>query len=87
MFRPLRVRELYLQGHLMQHAADNNALSDRHYVTLILRLTLDQVGDVISGELVDTTNSRPEHFVGITGLHQAMEAWFQQQHSKREHEP
>jgi hypothetical protein len=71
----------------MPSAGDKPTLSDRHYVTLILRLTLDQVGDVINGELVDTANSLPEHFIGITGLHQAMEAWFQQQHSKREHEP
>ncbi len=69
----------------MPQAADNSALLDRHYVTLILRLTLDQAGDLIRGDLVDTTNGLPEHFIGTTGLHQAVEAWLRQQNSKDEH--
>ena len=71
----------------MPQAAHNSALLDRHYITLILRLTLDQAGDLIQGDLVDTTNSLPEHFIGTTGLHQAVEAWLQQQHSRNEQEP
>jgi hypothetical protein len=71
----------------MPQAADNSTLSDRHYITLILRLTLDQAGDLIQGHLVDTTNSLPEHFFGTTGLHQAVEAWLRKQHFKDEHKP
>ena len=71
----------------MPQAADNSTLSDRHYITLILRLTLDQAGDLIQGDLVDTTNGLPEHFIGTTGLYQAVEAWLRQQHSKDEQEP
>jgi len=71
----------------MPQAADNSTLLDRHYVTLILRLTLDQAGDLIQGDLVDTTNGLPEHFIGTTGLHQAVEAWLRKQHSKDEQEP
>lgn len=66
----------------MPQAADNSTLSDRHYVTLILRLTLDQTGDLIQGELVDTANTIPEHFIGTTGLYQVVEIWLQQQRSK-----
>ena len=71
----------------MPQAADDSTLSDRHYVTLILRLTLDQAGDLIQGDLLDTTNSLPEHFIGTTGLYQAVEAWLRKQHSKDEQEP
>ena len=63
----------------MPQAADDSTLSDRQYVTLILRLTLDQAGDLIQGDLVDTTNGLPEHFIGTTGLHQAVETWLQEQ--------
>lgn len=71
----------------MPQAGDNSTLSDRHYVTLILRLTLDRTGDLIQGDLLDTINSLPEHFIGTTGLHQAVEAWLRQQHAKAEQEP
>ena len=63
----------------MPQAADNSTLSDRHYITLILRLTLDRAGRLIQGEMVDTTDSRPEHFIDASGLHQAVEAWLRQQ--------
>jgi hypothetical protein len=71
----------------MPQAADDSTLSDRHYVTLVLRLTLDQAGDLIQGDLVDTTNTLPEHFIGTTGLHQAVQSWLRKQHSKDEQEP
>jgi hypothetical protein len=69
----------------MPQAADNSTLLDRHYVTLILRLTLNQAGDLILGSLTDTTTGLPEHFIGTTGLYQAVEAWLRQQQFKDEH--
>jgi hypothetical protein len=63
----------------MPHAPDDITLAHRHYVTLILRLTLDRGGRLIRGELVDTTDSRPEHFIDASGLHQAVETWLKQQ--------
>ena len=71
----------------MPQAADNSTLLDRYYVTLILRLTLNQAGDLIQGSLTDTTTGLPEHFIGTTGLHQAVEAWLRQQNSKEKLEP
>jgi hypothetical protein len=71
----------------MPKAVDNSTLLDRHYVTLILRLTLDRAGDLIQGDLVDTTNDLPKHFIGATGLHKAVEAWLRQQHSEDRQEP
>jgi hypothetical protein len=62
----------------MPHAADDITLADRHYITLILRLTLDRGGRLIWGELVDTTDSRPEHFINASGLHRAVETWLRQ---------
>jgi hypothetical protein len=63
----------------MPYTAENSTLADRHYVTLILRLTLDQSGRLIQGELATTTDSRQEHFTGNVGLHQAVEAWLRHQ--------
>jgi hypothetical protein len=57
------------------HPADENSLADRHYVTLILRLTLDRGGRLIQGELVDTTDSQLARFIGVTGLNQAVQDW------------
>ncbi len=63
----------------MVQPADESTLADRHYITLILRLTLDQDGQVIQGQLVDTTNALPEPFIGASGLNQAVAAWLRQQ--------
>ena len=63
----------------MPHPADDITLADRHYVTLILRLTLDQTGQLLKGELVDMTDTLQKRFLGSTGLHQALEAWLRQQ--------
>lgn len=63
----------------MPHTPENPTLADRHYVTLILRLTLDRAGRLIQGDLATTTDSRQEHFTGSRGLHQALEAWLTQQ--------
>jgi hypothetical protein len=41
----------------MPHPADDITRADRHYVTLILRLTLDRTGQLLQGELVDTTDT------------------------------
>ncbi len=42
----------------MPQAADDSTLSDRHYVTLILRLTLDQAGDLIKQHSKDEQEPR-----------------------------
>ena len=63
----------------MPHPADDISLADRHYVTLILRLTLDQTGHLLQGELVDMTDTLQKRFLGLTGLNQAVEAWLKQQ--------
>ncbi len=63
----------------MSRPADATSLTDRQYVTLILRLTLDRRGQLIQGELVDTIESRPERFLGADGLIQAVATWLRQQ--------
>lgn len=66
----------------MPHRADDTTLAERHYVTLIVRLTLDEQGRLIQGALLDTANSLPEHFLGAPGLTQAVTHWLQQQEHK-----
>ena len=63
----------------MSLPADDTALKDREYVTLILRLTLDREGRLIQGELADTKGIRNQWFFGASGLNQAVAAWLKQQ--------
>jgi hypothetical protein len=63
----------------MPEPADTTSLTDRHYVTLILRLTLDQMGRLMGGELVDTTHTLQKRFVGVAGMNRAVESWLHQQ--------
>lgn len=70
----------------MPATADNSTLADRHYITLILRLTLDRNGQLIHGDLAGTTDARQEHFIGTTGLYQAVEAWLRQQQQTEENQ-
>lgn len=63
----------------MPRAPDDITLADRHYVTLILRLELDRTGQLLQGELVDTTDTLQKRFLGLAGLNQAVTAWFKQQ--------
>lgn len=73
----------------MPHPVDNTSQADRHYanVTLILRLTLDQAGHLLQGELVDTTDTLQKRFLGLTGLNQAVEAWLRQQEQPAADDP
>lgn len=63
----------------MPPTLENNALMDRHYVILIVRLTLDSQRQLLQGELADTTNTLHQRFIGAVGLHQAVDTWLQQQ--------
>ncbi len=56
---------------------DEGVLADRHYVTLILRLTLDRNGRLIQGELLNTADTQEEQFIGLSGLNRAVHAWLQ----------
>ena len=63
----------------MPEPTDTTSMTDRHYVTLVLRLTLDQMGRLLQGELMDTTHTLQKRFLGSTGLHQVVETWLRQQ--------
>jgi hypothetical protein len=70
----------------MPHTPDDITLADRYYVTLIVRLTLGRRGQLIQGELVDTTDTVQQRFIGTSGLRQAMENWLQQQEAAEDHQ-
>lgn len=59
----------------MQPPASDEALADHHYVTLILRLMLDPGGQLVQGELVDTSDTVLERFFGVAGLNHAVGDW------------
>jgi hypothetical protein len=56
-----------------------NHLTDRHYVSVVLRLVLDQQGQMIHGELVGDANARPTRFSGWRGLTRALQSWLRRQ--------
>ena len=63
----------------MSNPPNEDSLMKRRYATLILRLLLDQQGQLVYGEIVDVANTHQEHFIGSSGLFSAVEAWLMQQ--------
>lgn len=59
----------------MRPAANETSLADRQHVTLILRLTLDPERRLLQGELLDTTYTHQQRFIGVAGLNEAVQAW------------
>jgi hypothetical protein len=59
----------------MKASTDEGLLADCQYVTLILRLTLDRRGRLIKGEMVNTTDTLQQRFVGLAGLNEAVRGW------------
>ncbi len=63
----------------MSNPANTDELKNRHYTSLILRLTLDQWGRLIQGELVDMTNTPRQRFTTLSELNKAVAVWLKQQ--------
>ena len=59
---------------LAQSPAENH-LTDRRYVSVVLRLVLDQHGQMIHGEVVGDATTRPARFSGWRGLTRAVQSW------------
>jgi len=59
---------------LPQPPAENH-LADRRYVSVVLRLVLDQHGQMIHGEVIGDATTRPARFSGWRGLPPALQAW------------
>ena len=71
---------------LPQSPAEND-LANRHYVSVVLRLVVDQHGQLIQGELVGDVNTRPARFSGWRGLTRALQAWLTRQQDGAADEP
>ena len=54
-------------------------LQNRHYISLIVRLTLDQQGHLIQGELLDTTDTLRQRFTTLSELNNVVATWLKQQ--------
>ncbi|MBK9942295.1 MAG: hypothetical protein IPP13_11830 [Kouleothrix sp.] len=63
----------------MPQPPGENHLADRRYVSLVLRLVLDQHGQMIHGEVVGDANARPTRFSGWRGLTRAVQIWLAHQ--------
>lgn len=66
----------------MSDPANNDDLKNRYYLSLIVRLTLDQYGRLIQGELVDTTATFQRRFTTLSDLNDAVAGWVKQQEQK-----
>jgi hypothetical protein len=62
----------------MRPEANETSLADRQHVTLIVRLTLDPKGRLLQGELLDTTYTHQQRFIGVAGLNKAVQDWLTQ---------
>ena len=63
----------------MSDLASEITLQNHQYISLIVRLTLDQGGHLIQGELVDTTDTLRQRFTTLSELNAAVAAWLKQQ--------
>lgn len=55
---------------------NGNHLADKRYITVVLRLVLDERGQLLHGELIDVEGVLQQRFKGWRGLAQAMRIWF-----------
>jgi hypothetical protein len=65
-------------------SADENHLAERRYVTVVVRLVLDQHGRLIHGEFIDVASVIGVRFSGWRGLIRAVRSWLAQQPSAPE---
>ena len=63
----------------MPQSPADNYLADRHYVSAVLRLVLDEHGKMIYGELVSAPNILPIRFSGWRGMTRAVRNWLSRQ--------
>ena len=52
----------------METPPDEDRLSESHYVTLVLRMMLDQHGHLVNGEIVEVESKSVWRFIGWRGL-------------------
>jgi hypothetical protein len=60
--------------------SESERLADARLVTFVLRLTLDDQGQVVSGELADTESTTPQRFLGKKGLMRTLLASLETRH-------
>jgi hypothetical protein len=63
----------------MAHPLSESNLAKQHYVTLIVRLCVDDHGQLIHGEMLDDKSTFQKRFTGGPGLIGAIQAWLTQQ--------
>ncbi|HMQ54686.1 MAG TPA: hypothetical protein PKD98_21590 [Anaerolineae bacterium] len=68
----------------MSDPVNENVLENRYYISLVLRLVLDQQGRLLQGELIDMTHKPPQRFTTLAGLNRAVAAWFKQQEQAKD---
>jgi hypothetical protein len=63
---------------------NENHLADRRYITVVLRLMVDERGRVTHGQLVEVANGRKQRFVGWRGLVRVVRSWLTSQGQEEE---
>ena len=59
----------------MSGPADGEPLAHRHVVAVVLRLVTDRRGELLHGEVVDTSGRVRARFRGWDGLTPAVQGW------------
>ena len=54
---------------------NGNHLADKRYITVVLRLVVDEHGRVTHGQLIEVSNGHKQRFKGWRGLVWAVRGW------------
>ncbi len=67
------------RGAALSTHSHSNHLSDKHQVTVVIRLVLDRHGKLMHGELVDVKTKSQGRFANWTGLVRTLREWLASQ--------
>ena len=54
---------------------NGNHLADKRYITVVLRMVVDERGRLLHGELIDVEGVQQQRFKGWRGLVEAVRSW------------
>ena len=59
----------------MPNPSEEDRLSKRHYLLVILRLLIDEENQLVQGDVLDDQGNRQRRFRAWSGLPTAIQAW------------
>lgn len=69
-----------LRDRHLSHSNAGEKLGATHHATLVLRLVLNDRGQIVHGELVDASLNTPRRFLGWQGMLKELGIWLDKTH-------